>query len=173
MTAQAAIWLLPAALILGLYIAWNDMRTMKITNRSVLVLFGAFVVFGPFAFGFPGYFWQLLQAPVVLVAGMLLFALRLMGGGDAKMLAAMAPYFVAADWRVIIVVFAAASFAALITHSLFRFTPLRRLAPDWASWDARRGQLRGAIFGLDLAFPKGTALSLTLIVYLALPLVFA
>ncbi|MEO1641236.1 MAG: prepilin peptidase [Pseudomonadota bacterium] len=172
MTAQAAYWLLPAVIPLALYISWNDMRTMKITNNSMLVLFGAFVVLGPFAFGFPTYFWQLLHGPVVLVVGMAIWALRLVGGGDAKMLAAMAPYFWLDDLRLILIVFVAASLGALITHSIFRFTPLHKLTPDWASWSAGKGNLRGGILGLNLAFPKGTALSLTLVVYLLLVAIY-
>ncbi len=142
------------------------MKSMKITNRSMIVLFAIFVVLGPFAFGFPDYFWQMLHAPVVLIIGMALWMLRLMGGGDAKMYAAMSPFFVVSDWFLITVVFIAASFAGLITHSVFRFTRLRNLAPDWKSWTARTDKLRGSIAGLNLAFPKGVVLSMTLLFYL-------
>lgn len=166
MTATTAYWLLPAVIPLAIYIAWNDMRTMKITNRSMLVLFGVFVVVGPFAFGFPAYFYQLLHGPVVLVVGMALWSLRLMGGGDAKMLAAMAPFFVTSDWYLILVVFTASCIGAVVTHSLFRFTPLRNLAPDWKSWTADQGNLRGGILGLNMGFPKGLALSMTIVFYL-------
>ncbi|MDX8347268.1 prepilin peptidase [Cognatiyoonia sp. IB215446] len=172
LTAAAAYWFLPVVIPIAIFVSWSDMKRMKITNQSMMVLFAAFVVTGPFALGFPDYFWHLLHGPIVLVIGMALWALRLMGGGDAKMYAAMSPYFAVADWFLILMVFTAAAFAGVITHSLFRFTPLRRLAPDWESWTARRSDLRGGLFGLDLAFPKGLVLSMTLLFYLILVAVY-
>lgn len=166
MTAATAYWFLPAIIPLTFYISWNDMRSMKITNQSMVVLFAVFVVLGPFAFGFPAYLWQFIHAPVVLVFGMALWSLRLVGGGDAKMFAAMSPYFVVADLRLILVIFAAASLAGVVTHSAFRFTALRNLAPEWKSWTARSDKLRGGILGLNLAFPKGLVLGMTLLFYL-------
>lgn len=168
MSGQTAMWLLPFVLPIALYIVWNDLRTMRISNRSVMLLFGVFVVIGPIAFGLPDYFYQLLQAPVVLALGILLWGLRLMGGGDAKLLAAIAPYIVVSDFVAVLWIFVAASLGGLVTHSLFRFTPLHRIVPDWASWSARKGDLRGGLFGLDLAFPKGLVLGMTLVFYLGL-----
>jgi prepilin peptidase CpaA len=166
MSGQTAMWLLPFVLPVALYIVWNDLRTMRISNRSVMFLFGVFIVIGPIAFGLPDYFYQLVQAPVVLALGILLWGLRLMGGGDAKLLAAMAPYIVLSDFVSVLWIFVAASLGGLVTHSLFRFTPLRRIVPDWASWSARKGDLRGGLFGLDMAFPKGLVLGMTLVFYL-------
>ncbi|MEM9785277.1 MAG: prepilin peptidase [Pseudomonadota bacterium] len=166
LTAEAAFWFLPAVIPIAIFVSWSDMKHMKITNRSMMVLFMVFVFLGPMAFGFPEYFWQFLHAPIVLVIGMALWALRLIGGGDAKMYAAMSPFFVQSDWLLIFVVFTAATFAGVITHSVFRFTSLRNIAPDWKSWTARSGNLRGGMLGLDLAFPKGLVLSMTLLFYL-------
>ena len=91
MTAQTAWWFLPAVLPIAIYIAWNDMRTMKITNLSVGALLLVFALLGPFAFGVETYLWQWLHVPVVLLVCMALWMLKLMGGGDAKMIAVMAP----------------------------------------------------------------------------------
>lgn len=156
MTAQTALWFLPAIVPIALYIAWNDMRVMKITNGSVIVLGLPFVVLGPFAFGIETYFWQWLHFPVVLAICMLLWAGRVMGGGDAKMIAVMSPYFLREDALLIMVIFAASLIAALVVHSLFRFSPLKNFAPDWKSWHAGR------------YFPKGLPLSMTLVLYLAM-----
>ncbi len=166
MTATAAYWFLPVVIPLAIYVSWTDMSSMKIKNHAMTALFLAFVVLGPFALGFPNYFWQLLHAPIVLVIGILLWGLRLMGAGDAKMFAAMAPYFAASDWFLFLMVFVAASFAGLLLHSVFRFTPLRNLAPDWKSWAAQNDKLRGGILGLNMTFPKGLILSMTLLYYL-------
>ena len=166
LTATAAYWFLPAVFPLALYISWNDMRSMKITNQSMMALLIVFVVIGPFAFGFPDFFWQFLHFPIVLVVCMALWALRLMGGGDAKMIAVMAPYFVVADLYFVGQLFVACALGALAVHSLFRYTPLKNLAPDWKSWHAKADHLRGGVLGLNHAFPKGLVLSMTLLFYL-------
>jgi len=166
MTATAAYWFLPAVIPLTIYISWSDMRSMKITNMSVYALVLAYAVLGPFAFGWGLYFSQWLHLPVMLAFCILLWMARVMGAGDAKLIAAMSPFFLLADLELILRLFAATLIGALITHSLVRFTPLRRLAPDWESWKARGKNLRGGIFGWDLAFPKGLALSTTLLFYL-------
>lgn len=142
------------------------MRFMKITNQSLLVLLIAFVAIGPFAFGFPDYFWQLLHFPVVLVVCMALWSLRIMGGGDAKMIAVMAPFFVMEDIDLILRLAAACALGAVTVHSIFRFTALHKLAPHWESWTAGKGNLRGLIPGLDIGFPKGFSFSMTLLFYL-------
>ena len=154
MTAATALWFLPAVIPLAIYIAWNDMRAMTISNKSLVVLLAVFALLGPFAFGFPAYFWQWLHFPVVLAVCMALWSLRAMGGGDAKMIAVMAPFFVVDDSILILRIFAASLLGALAMHSLFRLTPLRNLAPDWQSWSAGR------------YFPKGLPLGMTLVLYL-------
>ncbi|MCK0095336.1 prepilin peptidase [Yoonia sp. F2084L] len=166
MTAQAAYWFLPVVIPIAFYISWTDMRTMKIKNGSNAALLLAFALLGPFAFGFPLYLWQWLHFPIVLIICMALWALRVMGAGDAKMIAAMAPFFMTADLQLILRLFAACLLGALVIHSIFRFTPLKKLAPDWESWHATRGDLRGGFLGIDLAFPKGFPLSMTLLFYL-------
>jgi prepilin peptidase CpaA len=154
MTAVSALWFLPAVVPIAMYIAWNDIRSMKITNGSVMVLLGVFAAVGPFAFGFPQYFWQWLHVPVVLAVCIVLWMLRVMGGGDAKMIAVMAPFFVVGDFLLIINLFAACLIGGLAVHSLFRFTALKNIAPEWKSWNAGR------------YFPKGLPLSMTLVFYL-------
>jgi prepilin peptidase CpaA len=159
MTAYAALWFLPAVIPITFYIAWNDMRAMKIPNNSVLLLVLAYALFGPFAFGLELYLWQWLHLPVVLVVCMAFWALRMMGGGDAKMIAAMAPMFLVQDFLLIAKIFAACLLGALAVHSLFRFTALKNFAPDWKSWNAGR------------YFPKGLPLGMTLVFYLLLAVV--
>lgn len=154
MTAQAAYWFLPPVFFLAIFISWNDMRDMKITNNTVIAVMVVYALIGPFAFGFPLYFWQWLHFPIALAVCMALWALRLMGGGDAKLIAAMAPYFVMADLPIILRVFAASLIAGLIVHSLFRLTPLKAPVAEWKSWQAGR------------YFPKGFPLSMTLLSYL-------
>ncbi len=160
MTAASALWFLPAVTPIAIYIAWNDMRSMKITNASVLALVIAYAVIGPFAFGLEVYAWQWLHLPVTLAVCMALWALRVMGGGDAKVIAAMSPIFMVGDLLLIVQLFAACLLGALAVHSLFRFTALKNFAPEWKSWTAGR------------YFPKGLPLSMTLLFYLLIVAIY-
>ncbi len=117
------------------------------------------MVAGFLALPFDAYLWRLLGMVIILIVGFVLNALGLVGGGDAKYAAAIAPFFSGHDLRLIVLLFAVMLIAAFVIHRTFRRIPfIRRLTPDWKSWDA----------GKD--FPMGLALSGTLIAYLALAL---
>jgi prepilin peptidase CpaA len=152
----AARVFLPFVALIGLYVAWSDLRGMRIPNASVILLAAVFVVLGPFLVPIEIYGPRLLHLLVMLLVGFAANALRLMGAGDAKFIAAAAPFVALADVGAIIPIFAANMLAAFVTHRLVKRTPLRRLAPDWESWDRGR------------EFPMGTALSTTLTIYLVL-----
>jgi len=154
-TAFQSLILLIPALPLGLWIAFTDLKYMRITNKSVMVLAAAFAVLGIFLFPMEAYLWRLAQVLVVLAIGFVLNALRLVGGGDAKYAAAMAAYFAASDLRLVLLLFAAMLIGAFVTHRIAARVPaLRNATQDWKSWTA----------GKD--FPMGLALSGTLLVYL-------
>ncbi len=145
-----------AAIPLSFYASWSDLRGMRIPNGTVLLLAGAFVVLGPFVLEFETYLWRLVHLLVMLVFGIGANAAGLMGAGDAKFVAAAAPYIALGDLRFIIALFTANVLAAFATHRLAKHTPLRRLAPEWESWTR----------GKD--FPMGLALGGTLSLYLLL-----
>ncbi|WP_372891019.1 prepilin peptidase [Rhodosalinus sp.] len=154
--ASAALWFLPFAVPVCLYVAWSDLATMKIPNKANLALAGIFLVVGLWALPLADYPWRLAQLAGVLVLGILLNAGGLLGAGDAKFLAAAAPFVAPGDALAVATLFAAVLLAAFLVHRLARATPLRRLAPDWESWQRTRD------------FPMGVALGPTLIAYLAL-----
>lgn len=52
LSATSAMWLLIAALPISLFVAWNDMRSMKIPNVAVMALVISFAVLGLLAFPF-------------------------------------------------------------------------------------------------------------------------
>ena len=79
-----------------------------------------------------------------------------MGAGDAKFIAAAAPMIHLGDLRYLAALFAATILAAFVAHRIGKHTPLRRLAPDWISWDS------------GSRFPMGLALAGTLGIYLGL-----
>ncbi|WP_308419898.1 prepilin peptidase [Primorskyibacter flagellatus] len=152
----AAIVFLPFAALIGLYVAWSDLRGMRIPNGSVVLLALVYVLLGPLVLPLDVYGGRLVHLVVMLIAGMVLTALRVMGAGDAKFIAAAAPFVAMADLMLVMVLFTATLVAAFVTHRAARRTALRRLAPDWESWSRTK------------EFPMGTALTITLTIYLAL-----
>ena len=71
------------------FAAMMDLFTMTIPNRISILLVGTFAVVAPLTgMGWEEYFIHLGTGFAVLAVGILLFALGLLGGGDAKLLAA-------------------------------------------------------------------------------------
>lgn len=154
-TAYSALLFLPFALPICIYVAFSDMRDMRIPNQMVVALFLVYAVVGLFALPLDVYAWRYLYVVVVLVAGIALNAGGVMGAGDAKFAAAAAPFIHIGDVRFLMALFAANLLAAFVTHRIGKHTGLRRIAPHWASWTNRK-------------FPMGLALGGTLALYLAL-----
>lgn len=154
---QIEAWIyLPFVLPICFYVAYTDLREMRITNQAVVVLGALFCVLGLFALPFDAYLWRLAQLGIVLVVGIVLNAAGAIGAGDAKFAAAAAPYIALGDLRLLIVIFTANLLAAVTTHRLAKYTPLRKLAPNWTSWEQ------------DWDFPMGLALGGSLAIYLGL-----
>jgi prepilin peptidase CpaA len=155
-SATEATWLLVAALPISLYVAWSDMSTMKIPNRAVYLLVAGFAVLGLIALPVDVWLWRWLHLVVALLVGMGLNMLRLIGAGDAKFIAAAAPYIALSDARAMVLIFAGCLLAAFVTHRLAKHSPIRTLVPHWQSWTTGK------------RFPMGLALGATLVVYLGL-----
>jgi len=155
-TSAEALWFLPFALPVCLWVAWSDLRTMKIPNKAVLVLAAVFVAVGLLVLPFPEYTWRLSHLVIVLLAGIVINAAGLVGAGDAKFAAAAAPFIVLGDLRLVLVILAASLLAGFAAHRLAKYTSLRKLAPEWESWT--RGK----------KFPMGLCLGGTLGIYLAM-----
>jgi prepilin peptidase CpaA len=161
MTAGTATALLPFAFAIGIWVSWSDMKFMKIPNKSVIALLLVWLLIGPLAIlltGLPAmdWLWGWALAAIVLVIGFVANALRLVGAGDAKFGAAMAPFFVGADLRMVFALFAACLLGAFAAHRGIRLIgPFRAATADWASWTHKD-------------FPMGLALSGTLVFHLLL-----
>ena len=155
-TSYAAAWYLPFVVPVCLYVMYTDLSRMKITNAANLTLVGIFVVIGLIVLPFDTYLWRLLSLVVVLIAGIVLNAVGAMGAGDSKFLAAAAPFIDLGDLHLLVWLFMATLVAAVVTHRGVKHTPLRKLAPHWASWEQGK------------KFPMGLALGATLIIYLLL-----
>lgn len=160
-TQTEAMWFLPFASVICFYIAFTDLREMRITNQAVVALVVVFMIVGLFALPFETYLWRIAQLFIVLVVGMVLNAIGAMGAGDSKFLAAAAPYVAFGDERLIMGIVAACLLGAYTTHKIAKFTSLRSLAPDWTSWTRKHKK-----------FPAGFALGFSLITYLALGAIY-
>tara|TARA_R110002094_G_scaffold203921_1_gene174996 strand:+ start:4223 stop:4717 length:495 start_codon:yes stop_codon:yes gene_type:complete len=155
-TATSALWFLPFVLPICFYVMFTDMAQMRITNQAVVLLALVFVLVGLLVLPFDIYLWRLLGLVIVLVFGIVLNAAGVMGAGDSKFLAAGAPFVALGDLRLLMALFMAVLLAAVVAHRTAKYTPLRRLAPDWVSWTHAK------------KFPMGLALGATLAVYLIL-----
>lgn len=155
-TSLSAMWFLPFAAVISIWVAWNDMKFMKIPNLAVLALVVVFLVVGLATLPVDEFLRRWLHLAVILLIGFICSTLGLLGAGDAKFAAAMAPFVAWADAAKMLYLLAAVVLAALITHRVLqRSKAFRKLTPDWKSWDNKD-------------FPMGLALGGALIAYLAL-----
>jgi prepilin peptidase CpaA len=159
-SASDALWFLPFVLPICFYVAFTDLSDMRITNQAVLALAAVFVIVGAIVLPLPVYGMRLVQMVVVLVIGIMLNAGGAMGAGDAKFAAAAAPFVAPGDFRVLLAIFAANLLAAFVTHRMVKYTPLRKIAPGWKSWD------------MGWKFPMGLSLGGTLAIYIVLGTIY-
>lgn len=149
--ATAAAWFAPIVLPVCLYVAFTDLREMRITNHAVGALVVIFAIGGALLFPFPDYLWRWLHLVVVLAVGVVLNLAGGMGAGDAKFLAAAAPFVALSDLPLVFYILAATSLAGVLVHRIAGRTALRRLAPHWKSWDEASR--------FPFGFPLGAALA--------------
>ncbi len=152
--ALSALALLPFACAIGIWVSWSDMKFMKIPNKAVMAMLAVWLVVGVIAVPFPLWLWGWVLGAAVLAIGFIANAAGLIGAGDAKFAAAIAPVFIKADWGAVLPLFAACLLGAFAAHRLSRMIPaIRSATADWTSWTHKD-------------FPMGLALSGTLIFYL-------
>ena len=154
-SAFSALLFLPFVVPICIYVAFSDMRDMRIPNQMVLLLFAVFALVGLIALPFDVYAWRYMHLIVVLIAGIALNAGGVMGAGDAKFAAAAAPFIHVGDVRFLVALFAANLLAAFVSHRIGKHSGLRKVAPHWKSWTNPK-------------FPMGLALGGTLVIYLGL-----
>jgi len=151
-TAAAAPFFLPFVLPICLWVTWSDLARMKIPNYAVMALAAVFIVIGPFVLPLGEYGWRVLNGVILFFVGWLATSVRLMGAGDAKFIAAAAPFVppTFAGLVQIIWIFVPMLLLTFALHRLVRAIPaVRNLAPDWKSWTSKK-------------FPMGVTLSFTL-----------
>ena len=157
MEPAAALTFLPLVLPIAIWVAWSDLRYMKIPNLAVLALVGVFVATGPLALPFDDYLWRYLHLVVVLTAGFALTVAGFIGAGDAKFLAAMALFLDPADASLAALLFGVTLLTTIVAHRGARAIPVVRASlPDWESWNRPKD------------FPMGITLASVIVLYLAL-----
>jgi prepilin peptidase CpaA len=159
-TTAQALWFLIPTLPIALWVAWSDLARMKIPNKAVLALMIVFAVVGLIALPLDVWAWRWLHFIVVLACGFVINMTGLMGAGDAKFAAAMAPFVAVADAFPFLYLFSAVLVATFLAQRLSKRIPaLRSRFPDWESWDKRD-------------FPMGIALAPALCLYFILGLIY-
>lgn len=122
MLAFLTLAVFPSALLIA---AANDIYEFKIPNWLNLILICAYPVAGiavsaPMAVMLEG----LLLGGAVLVIGFTLFALKVIGGGDAKLLAAAAPWIGLSALGEFLVLTAITGLFLAVSMALFRKMPI-------------------------------------------------
>ena len=156
LTATPELWFLPFAIVIGGWVAYSDLATMKIPNRAVLALLAVFFFVGLLALPLEVWAWRWVHFGVAIVLTFILSSLGAMGAGDAKFLAASMP-FVAFDqlaqYAFVLVVVILVTFPA--QRMLRTSAAARARLSHWDSMERRD-------------FPMGLALGPALVAYLAM-----
>lgn len=155
-TAASALWFLPFVLPIAIWVAWSDMARMKIPNKAVIALLAVFAIVGLIALPLEAWAWRWVHFAVVLAVGFLANMLRLLGAGDAKFAAAMAPFIPLGDATMFAYLFAATLLGGFFAHRLAKHIgPIRSATANWESWERKD-------------FPMGLSLSGALVFYLVI-----
>jgi prepilin peptidase CpaA len=119
--------------------AISDLRHLRIPNTHVLLVFCVFVACAPFILSWSELGLRLLAAGLAFACGFALFALRMFGGGDVKMMAAVFLVIPSGDAVVFLQLFSAALLTTCIGMVI-----LQRLPAGWRPrWQS--AQLQGHI----------------------------
>ncbi|MDE0588699.1 prepilin peptidase [Halocynthiibacter sp. C4] len=155
LAAKAAMWFLPLSLPICFWVAYSDLKSMKIPNKAMLALLAVYAIVGLFVLPMPLYLAGWLNFVVMIIAGFIISSLGVVGAGDAKILAAMAPFIARGDIPAFAMLLAFCCIVAFALHrAAMNIAPIRNLAPNWQSWSA----------GKD--FPAGLGLASAFAIYL-------
>lgn len=166
LTFVQALVFAPFVLGIAVWVAWSDMASMKIPNKAVLALGAVWLGVGVVLVVFQSlpvmaWAWGIALAAIFMVAGFVANAAGLMGAGDAKFGAVMAPFFIGADPRLVMALLAACLLGAFAAHRALRALPaFRTAAPHWESWTNKK-------------FPMGLTLAGMLVFYVLWRLIVA
>jgi prepilin peptidase CpaA len=154
MSAMTAFELPVSWLMVPLFVAVivYDLRFMRIPNRLVLLVCVIIAVSLPFSVPLAEIGWRLVAAAVVFVLAVTLFALRLMGGGDVKLLTALTLLIPTQSLAVFALLLSVGIFVGIAGLYLLR-RATRGLSTNWRSLQDHSRYPLGLSIGLSgLAF---------------------
>lgn len=145
--------MMAAYVALVLYGAWSDARSLRIPNGVSLALLGVFVPTALVAgLGLEAMAWHVAAGALVLVVGIALFAFGLFGGGDAKLLAAVALWV---GWSDLLpLIFAVALVGGVLSLAVIL---LRKGLGRWPDWLVKSAE---GLFAANKAVPYGIAIAI-------------
>jgi prepilin peptidase CpaA len=155
-----ALWLAIAAMLpLMALCAWYDLKSLRIPNWLVLAVVAVFLSTGPWGLDFDVFVWRLAQGAAVLLVGFGLFTAGFVGGGDAKMAAALAPFVAARDVLSVLLLYAVVTLVLLLALRLaMQFA--RHRTTGWMAVDQYARPARERVFPMGLIFAITTVLYL-------------
>ena len=161
MFSTPALWVAFAAMVpLMVLTAWWDLKFLKIPNKLVLAVLATFVATGLWGLPLDTFAWRLVYGVVALAFGFGLFALGGIGGGDAKMAAALVPFAAPADAAAILLIYAILTFVLLMVLRLI-MQIVRHQETGWLALDQLKKPAR------ERVFPMGLIFAATILVYLS------
>ncbi len=161
MLETPALWVAVAAILpLMVLTAYFDLKVLKIPNWLVLAVLAVFLVCGPWGLPLDTFGWRILQGVIVLVIGFGLFAAGAIGGGDAKMAAALAPFILASDIVFVLITYAVVTLVLLAVLRLV-MQLARHNETGWLAIDQMNKPAR------ERVFPMGLIFAITVGIYLA------
>jgi prepilin peptidase CpaA len=138
--------------ILTIYAAFSDLLTMTIPNRVSLLLVAGFVPVALMAgLSAPDILLHFASGTVVLVVAFGLFAMGWIGGGDAKLAAAVALWFGVGNTVEFLLLAAIGGGVLTVAVLMLRSVPLPAFALSW-TWLNRLHDRKGGVpYGIALA----------------------
>ncbi len=134
--------------------AASDLRELRIPNLLSIAAVVLFIGCAPFV-AFDEILLRLLSVAAVFAVGFMLFALRILGGGDVKLLSALMLFIPTSSLMAFGYVFSASMLVGIVLIAALRKRPVR-MAEDWASVQ----QPNTLPMGISIAFAGLTHLSL-------------
>jgi prepilin peptidase CpaA len=147
-TVELLLLLIFLPIIIGS--AVSDFQSLKIRNVQVLVALGLFLMASPFLLGMEELAIRLFAAAVTFGICFVLFSLRLIGGGDAKMMPVVILFVPSGELVLFLRIFAGALLLVSLGSLLLQRNPGLRPA-GWASVHARRQVPVGVAMALAVA----------------------
>ncbi|MGB0959334.1 MAG: A24 family peptidase [Halocynthiibacter sp.] len=145
--------------LIGIWVALSDLKTMRIPNVAVIALMVAFMAIAVFTLPWDVIGTRWIQFAVVLGIGFLLTFTGQVGAGDVKYVAAMALYIDRSEISTLIFISPFIIIGALVFHRLMkRISFVRNRTANWQSWEE------------NLVFPMGFTLAILFITHLYLTL---